>query len=52
MERILRFRFQNLNNMGQCIQKMKTDKCMMDYSEISYEQFIIDVYNKKMNYKR
>ncbi|MDR0605288.1 MAG: radical SAM protein [Bacteroidales bacterium] len=34
--------------MGQCIQKMKTDKCMMDYSEISYEQFIIDIYNKKM----
>jgi radical SAM protein with 4Fe4S-binding SPASM domain len=35
--------------LGQCIQKMKSDKCMMNLSEKTYEQFIIDVYNKKMS---
>jgi uncharacterized protein len=34
--------------LGQCIQKMRTNKCMMDNSDISYEQFIINVYNQKM----
>jgi uncharacterized protein len=34
--------------LGQCIQKMNTNKCMMDYSEIPYEQFIIDVYKQKI----
>jgi uncharacterized small protein (DUF1192 family) len=34
--------------LGQCIQKMKTNKCMMDYSEILYEQFIINVYQQRI----
>jgi uncharacterized protein len=34
--------------LGSCTQKMKKNKCMMDLSEISYEQFIINEYNKKM----
>jgi uncharacterized protein len=34
--------------LSSCTQKMKDNKCEMDYSEISYEQFIIDTYNKKI----
>jgi uncharacterized protein len=37
--------------LGPCIQQMKTGKCMMDNSEISYEQFIINIYNKKNSKK-
>jgi uncharacterized protein len=35
--------------LGPCSQHIKYNKCMMDNSEISCEQFIINVYNKKMN---
>jgi uncharacterized protein len=34
--------------LGTCIQKTKDFKCMMDYSAISYEQFIINMYEHKI----
>jgi uncharacterized protein len=35
--------------LGPCTQKMKENKCLLDSAEISYEQFIINVYKQKMN---
>jgi uncharacterized protein len=34
--------------LGTCTQYMKNNKCMMNDSEISCEQFIISIYNKRI----
>ncbi|MDR0605767.1 MAG: radical SAM protein [Bacteroidales bacterium] len=33
--------------LSTCTQRIKENRCMMDSSEISYDQFIISMYNKK-----